>query len=419
MEGLFGEYAKDLDISIYDGVSAAREAIMYDSNDTHARLLHLSKVVTIEIANHQWTVHIQPLVAMNSRIDSNYPNLIFGIGVIISVLLSLLIWFFAAGRERAVNIAKNMNSNLLVERERLANIIQGTRAGTWEWNVQTGETHFNENWANIIGYQLSELEPISIETWLKFVHPDDAKASEQLLQKHFAGELDYYELEVRMRHKNGDWVWVLDRGKVIAWSAVGKPLLMAGTHQDINERKNLELELTRKAQFDHLTGLANRGHFMQQSAVELARAIRYDTPLSILMLDIDFFKKINDTYGHQIGDIVLKELCEVCRYTIREIDIAGRLGGEEFAIILPTTDAKEAIVIAERLRKNIANMEVKILVGLPIHITISIGVSTLDNQNVINIDSLLNQADIALYEAKATGRNKVCVYKDWTKKSVE
>jgi len=104
----------------------------------------------------------------------------------------------------------------------------------------------------------------------------------------------------------------------------------------------------------------------------------------------------------------LQALSKVCQDTMRQVDVVGRLGGEEFAVILPETEAKEALEVAERLWEAVANMEVTIPVGLPIHFTISIGVTTLSNKDV-NIDTLLNQADKALYEAKETGRNKVCV----------
>ncbi len=129
------------------------------------------------------------------------------------------------------------------ERTKLNNIIIGTRTGTWEWNVQTGATEFNERWAEIIGYSLDELSPVSIETWKKHSHPEDLKRSSELLDKHFSGELDYYECEARMRHKNGDWVWILDRGMVTMWTKDGKPLMMMGTHQDITRRKRAEEEL--------------------------------------------------------------------------------------------------------------------------------------------------------------------------------
>ncbi len=129
------------------------------------------------------------------------------------------------------------------QQQRLSSIIKGTNSGTWEWNIQTGETVFNERWAEIIGYTLEEISPVSINTWKKFAHPDDLIKSEELLNKHFSGKLDYYECESRMHHKNGEWIWVLDRGKVAQWTEDGKPLLMMGTHQDITESKQVELEL--------------------------------------------------------------------------------------------------------------------------------------------------------------------------------
>jgi len=135
---------------------------------------------------------------------------------------------------------KLTEDELREERQRLVGILKGTNAGTWEWNVQTGETIFNDRWAEIIGYTLDEISPISIETWKKYAHPDDLKISGELLERHFCGEIDYYEFESRMKHKDGNWVWVVDRGKVISWVEDGKPLVMMGTHQDITKSKRAE-----------------------------------------------------------------------------------------------------------------------------------------------------------------------------------
>ncbi len=135
---------------------------------------------------------------------------------------------------------KRFEEALEIERRRLSDILEGTNVGTWEWNIQTGETVFNERWANIMGYTLEELAPLSIETWVKACHPDDLVQSGELLNKHFEGITDYYEFEARMRHKNGNWVWVLDRGKVHTRDSEGKPLFMSGTHQDITKRKTSE-----------------------------------------------------------------------------------------------------------------------------------------------------------------------------------
>jgi PAS domain S-box-containing protein len=135
---------------------------------------------------------------------------------------------------------KQSEKALQDERGRLQHIIEGTRAGTWEWDVQTGETIFNERWAEILGYTLDELSPVSIRTWEALAHPDDLKWSGDLLERHFSGELPFYDCKCRMKHKDGHWVWVLDRGRIITRTPDGKPLMMFGTHTDITELKNAE-----------------------------------------------------------------------------------------------------------------------------------------------------------------------------------
>ena len=135
------------------------------------------------------------------------------------------------------------NIELDKKKGKLAVILEITHSGTWEWNIQTGETIYNERWANLIGYTLAEISPVSIETWEKFAHPEDFKKSSELLKKLFKGEIEYYECETRVKHKNGYWVWVRDRGKINEWDKEGKPLLMSGIHEDINDRKKIEIAL--------------------------------------------------------------------------------------------------------------------------------------------------------------------------------
>lgn len=129
------------------------------------------------------------------------------------------------------------------QRQKLENIIEGTHLGTWEWNIKTGETVFNKRWAEIAGYTLIELVPLNIETWKNLVHPEDMKKSDELLRKHFMNENEFYECEYRIRHKDGTWVWVLNRGKVIERTTDGKPLRMFGTHMDISSLKKAQAEL--------------------------------------------------------------------------------------------------------------------------------------------------------------------------------
>lgn len=148
-----------------------------------------------------------------------------------------------------------LESALNDSEQRARLVIEGTGVGTWQWNVQTGETLFNERWANIAGYTLEELSPVSIETWMSLAHPDDLAESERLLKAHFSGASQHYDCKARMRHKKGHWVWVHDRGQVFEWTAAGEPLLMYGTHADITGE--VEASQALQASRDEFAALLN------------------------------------------------------------------------------------------------------------------------------------------------------------------
>jgi len=182
---------------------------------------------------------------------------------------------------------------------------------------------------------------------------------------------------------------------------------------DISETVRLQHELEVQANRDFLTDVANRRHFFAKANQELARAVRYDTPLSMLMLDIDHFKAVNDTHGHAVGDMVLKQVAQVCTAALREVDVLGRIGGEEFAVLLPQTPGNMAADVAERIRQSVEHAAFAFgAEQAHIPITVSLGVSTLDRAlagTAITSDVLLQTADAALYQAKHSGRNRVCV----------
>ena len=155
--------------------------------------------------------------------------------------------------------------------------LKGANAATWDWNIQTGETVFNDRWAEIVGYTLQELEPISIQTWGNLCHPDDLKVSGIALEKHFAGQTEYYECEVRMKHKNGSWVWVLDHGKVMEWDANGKPIRMFGTHLDITERKREERYNQARLHLANLSYETMDMETLMRTMLDEAEALTYST----------------------------------------------------------------------------------------------------------------------------------------------
>lgn len=178
-------------------------------------------------------------------------------------------------------------------------------------------------------------------------------------------------------------------------------------------RANVYAEILKHATLDALTGFYNRRQLEERIKQESAKAKRQKTPLCAIMTDIDFFKRVNDVYGHAAGDLVLKTVSKTIRSQLREYDIAGRYGGEEFAILLPFTKTEEAIMVAERLRKSVENNKVDLSKVNPdapqkiINVTISIGIYEFKPSD--EADDLLKKADKALYEAKETGRNKIVV----------
>ncbi len=187
----------------------------------------------------------------------------------------------------------------------------------------------------------------------------------------------------------------------------GKVTHFIGIKEDISERKQLESILQELAHTDSLTGLYNRRVFVERLEQETARLARSDTsPISLLMLDLDHFKRINDNFGHAMGDSVLRHFAKLMKETIRSIDLAARLGGEEFAILLPGADKNEAIGIAERICRQTASSALPCRTD-PLHYTVSIGVAQVSVHDR-NTEAALHRADSALYSAKANGRNQVC-----------
>lgn len=179
----------------------------------------------------------------------------------------------------------------------------------------------------------------------------------------------------------------------------------AWIERDLTRYKKIERQLANMALFDSLTGTLNRPAFYQHAEKEFARSKRYYRPLSVIMLDIDHFKQINDEYGHHGGDQVLQIFAEACQEVIRSTDIMGRVGGEEFALLLPDTPLKAAYNLAERLRERI-NKYPYLAGDMLIEVTASQGVAELQGDDV-DFRSLLKRADAALYAAKHAGRNRV------------
>ena len=209
------------------------------------------------------------------------------------------------------------------------------------------------------------------------------------------------DLELQLKDANGRFLWALLSANQMRW--LDEPVIMVAIN-DISARKLMEEELHRLATTDSLTGILNRRQFLAMGEQELRKVCRYHGPLSLIIYDVDHFKKVNDTYGHQTGDKVLKEITRAVSLQLRNSDIFGRVGGEEFGIILPETAVSEALHVAERIRFSIENLEIAIS-DRTLKITASFGVA--GQLEDYSLDTIYNRADDALYQAKEYGRNTV------------
>jgi diguanylate cyclase (GGDEF)-like protein/PAS domain S-box-containing protein len=187
-----------------------------------------------------------------------------------------------------------------------------------------------------------------------------------------------------------------------SFTAEGESYLLA-TIRDIGRRLQTEKQLRDSATYDGLTGVLNRATLLQVGEVEILRSRRYGRHFSVIMIDIDHFKAINDTHGHPAGDTVLHAVAETCRSSLRTCDVIGRYGGEEFALLLPETGIEGAVRVAERVRRRVAELR---LPGIDRAPTISAGVAAL-NAGIFELGALIAAADRALYRAKRAGRDRV------------
>ncbi|WP_320170770.1 PAS domain-containing protein [Maridesulfovibrio sp.] len=311
----------------------------------------------------------------------------------------------ALGVNQDITRYKKTLAELHKQQRRLADIIRGTNTGTWEWNVQTGETIFNERWAQMIGYELDELLPTTIDKWTEICHPEDITLVRNLLEKHFNGTLEYYECEARIKHKNGDWIWVLDRGKVASWTEDGKPLLMSGTRQDITEKKRVEEEILHLANHDTLTGLPTLRLVKDRIGLAFSIARRKKQLSAVCFVDLDGFKNVNDTLGHDAGDALLKEVALRLKSCVREIDTVARIGGDEFLVVLTELKSRDdAGLVAEKIVKTIGTPWQ--YGGTEICIGASVGISICGEcKGAEDVESVIKQADSAMYRIKKSGKN--------------
>lgn len=309
---------------------------------------------------------------------------------------------------RRIEQLERLNLELFRENDSTLTFAWSGNLGQWYLDFITGEVSYNRLKVEILGYSQDDIpNPVPYSFFTSLIHPDDYLPVMKNMKDHMDNLTNVYEVEYRIKAKDGTYKWFYDRGKVTQRDKNNQAVLAAGIVFDITQKKLNEMRLIEEKNkliteslTDPLTGILNRRAILEELSQRMNHHLYDFEHLSILMLDIDLFKKINDNYGHIVGDKVLIKVSEIISQLIRGFDTVGRYGGEEFLVILPNTNSENAYKAAERIRKKIEETEFDDIE----HLTVSIGFTSYADES---IESLINKADQNLYEAKRTGRNKV------------
>ncbi|WUR11472.1 EAL domain-containing protein [[Empedobacter] haloabium] len=300
---------------------------------------------------------------------------------------------------------KRTQESLEKSEKRLRLVLKGSTDAPWDWDLVSGEVYYSERWWNMLGYRAGE-ESADPGAWRRMLHPDDDPMITAYLAELLPSGRDGYSLEFRLRHRDGHYVPVLSRGYVLRDSS-GRPVRMSGVNTDLTERKRTERRIYELAYFDHLTGLPNRRFLLEELEHVLARGERSGQYSALLYLDLDNFKLLNDTMGHDMGDLLLRQAAQRLRATVRHSDELARLGGDEFVVVLEGLGGTPAGAAAEADRvvsKILAALGQSYQLGTVLfRSTASIGIALFGGHGT-NIETLLKQADLAMYRAKADGR---------------
>jgi diguanylate cyclase (GGDEF)-like protein/PAS domain S-box-containing protein len=281
--------------------------------------------------------------------------------------------------------------------------LESTGDGVWDWHIPSGVEHYSKRLIEMYGFTESEIASTSMELDQR-THPEDRAQMDLDRDAHFNGLTPTYFNEHRIHCKDDSWKWVLSRGMVISRDATGRPLRMIGTHTDITERKNSEALIRQQAFFDTLTGLPNRRMLRDRLEQEIKHCKRDVHQLAILFIDLDHFKEVNDTLGHDSGDQLLIEAGRRIRACVRDADTVARMGGDEFTVIL--TDIANTNHLEPLLQKILRAMDALFQIGEEqVFVSASIGI-TLYPLDATDIEDLYKNADQALYVAKGEGRNR-------------
>jgi len=286
-------------------------------------------------------------------------------------------------------------------RSKLNAALDGTGLCLWQLDIPSGKLIiFNRRWGAMLGYQPKALNA-QFEVWRDHLHPDDRQSVLDAFNDHLHGKTPFYEALHRMQHKNGTITWVLDRGRVSEWDEQGRPLKVTGTHIDMTKEKQYEAQLAQLANHDPLTGLANRHALLKHFAI-----LKQQGPLCVAFIDLDDFKKVNDAFGHRSGDELLIQLSQRLRDTCPAGSVVGRIGGDEFVLLLPFALTSPLIHSTAQACLHAALTPFELDNGQA-QVGASVGIDFVQPED--DFVNALKRADLSMYQIKHAGKNGAAI----------
>lgn len=282
-------------------------------------------------------------------------------------------------------------------KDRLKMAVEGANIGIWDWDIESGEVYYDKNSANMLGYEEGDLE-YHISSWKNIIHKEDLDNTLDILYKHLKGKNGIYEVEQRLKTKDGSYKWIKDLGRVSKRDENGNPLRAVGIHIDIDKEKRNKKEVEYLSFHDELTDLYNR-RFFESEVARFENSRHY--PLSIIIGDLDNLKKVNDMLGHPTGDHYIKITANILKRFFREEDVVARMGGDEFAVLLPETTENTAKNITRRIQDEFEKVNQAEDFDIPL--SISFGYSTIQT-SCKNFKECYHKADQMMYKYKAKNR---------------
>lgn len=299
---------------------------------------------------------------------------------------------------------KQAEAEMVDAKDRLALALESSSLSIWDCDIKAGIVYLDSHWADMTG-ALPGVTIMPTRNLLKLTHPDDRDRMVRAAIRLFKGDTPSMQEEFRFKTASGAWKWIRCSGKIAERDAEGRALRAIGTTLDSTERKAAEERIHQLAYYDSLTGLPNRSLLMDRLSQALSQAKRFGRSLAIMFLDLDDFKRINDTLGHYAGDELLKQAAQRLVGCVRTGDTLSRQGGDEFVVVLSEiVRPADAARVAEKI---VAAMERPFrIAGQDLVVTVSVGISVYPTNGSDDVHDLMKKADIAMYAAKRAGRNR-------------